>query len=379
MNKPIQITFLTTGLLRGGAESVLLTLVRRLDRTVFRPTVVTLRDGGPLRSEFAQAEIPVVSPRMNPGFPSPFAWLRLRTILQQLRPDVLQGWMYHGNVVSAWMRRFAGSPRLFFGIHNSVYDLRAEKHITAWIIKRGAELSKETERVIYCAQSTAQQHESLGYDSSRSAVVHNGFDTDVFKREFDAAQELRNELEIGTAAPVIGMFARFDPHKDHANFFAAARLIADRLPLARFVLAGKGIESGNTALVALMHSNRIGEHVHLLGERTDMPFLMSGVDVVVSASSSEAFPMVLGEAQACETLCCTTDVGDSALLVGGFGKVVESRNPKALAEGTLAILSMSAEERATLGGKAREHVAKRYSVQAMVEKYAAAYYSQYIR
>ena len=76
--------------------------------------------------------------------------------------------------------------------------------------------------------------------------------------------------------------------------------------------------------------NLINEFI-LLGRRNDIPTVMNGFDLFVLSSSSEAFPNVLNEAMACSTPCVTTDVGDSAIIVGDTGWVVPTKDSMSLA------------------------------------------------
>lgn len=376
MNAPRRIVFMTTGLLTGGAEMMLFQLASRLDRKEFEPVVVSLRAEGPLRGRFESAGIEVLSPDMNPAKPNPIAWWRLVRLLQKLKPEVLQGWMYHANVASAWCSKFLSGPQLLFCIHNSIYDLRDEKRLTAWIIKRGAALSARCDRIIYCATSTARQHEELGYDPQRSLIIHNGFDTEAFHPDSEARCRLQNELQLNANSIAVGLIARFDPHKDHENFFAAARIIADSIPEARFVLAGKGIDAGNSSLNDMISRHALSEHVCLLGERSDIPRIMAGLDILLSSSSSEALPSVVGEALACEVPCVVTDVGDSRLLVGDSAFVAPARDARALAAAALKLCALSAEQRRAIGAAGRAHIVQDFSISTMVHTYSGVYRGQ---
>ncbi|MBN8549662.1 MAG: glycosyltransferase, partial [Deltaproteobacteria bacterium] len=193
-------------------------------------------------------------------------------------------------------------------------------------------------------------------------MIPNGFDTEIFKPDPDARQLLRGELQASSNAVLMGLIARFDPHKDHETFFAAARLIADALPEVRFVLAGKGVAPSNSILAHLTARHSLQEHVCLLGERSDIPTIMAGLDVLISSSSSEALPSVVGEALACEVPCVVTDVGDSKVLASSGGQIVPPRDPKALARAAIEIGRQPAHERRALGASGRAHIVRNFSI-----------------
>jgi glycosyltransferase involved in cell wall biosynthesis len=160
--------------------------------------------------------------------------------------------------------------------------------------------------------------------------------------------------------------------KDQPGFVRAARLVADRMPSARCILAGRGVPE-NAELRGLIRQLHLDDVVVLQPEVTDTPRFLASVDIAVSASYSEAFPNVVGEAMACGTPCVVTDVGESAMIVGDCGIVVPPRQPAALAEGVLALLNMPQEERRALGSRARRRILEHFSLASVVQQYERLY------
>ena len=89
-------------------------------------------------------------------------------------------------------------------------------------------------------------------------MIPNGFDTDAFRPDPAARLSVRRELGVDPDAPLIGLVARYDPLKDHANFLRAAARLARRVPAARFVLCGDRVDAGNAALTGLIDATRPG-------------------------------------------------------------------------------------------------------------------------
>jgi glycosyltransferase involved in cell wall biosynthesis len=169
------------------------------------------------------------------------------------------------------------------------------------------------------------------------------------------------------------MAARFHPHKDHRNFIQAAGRLHKRMPALHFLLCGMDITRQNTQLAGWIDAAGIRECCHLLGHRKDVSRLFAGMDVATSSSRSEAFPIAVGEAMACETPCVVTDVGDSALIVGETGTVVAPRDPHALAEAWRKLIEAGAAVRCRLGIAARRRVQQHFALPAIVERYQAIY------
>ena len=109
------------------------------------------------------------------------------------------------------------------------------------------------------------------------------------------------------------------------------------------------------------------------GAENDVARLLAALDVSALSSRSEAFPNVVAESMACGVPCAVTDVGDAALIVGDTGRVVPSKDPKALAEACCELLEMPSDERDRLGASARKRIETEFSLQAVTERYQALY------
>jgi glycosyltransferase involved in cell wall biosynthesis len=134
-----------------------------------------------------------------------------------------------------------------------------------------------------------------------------------------------------------------------------------------------GITWENRQLAGWIDSAGIRERCHLLGLRQDISRLFSGMDIATTASRSEAFPIVVGEAMACGTPCVVTDVGDSALIVENTGSVVAPEDPHALAEAWRALIDAGPVVRRRLGIAARDRVQRHFALPAIVESYQKIY------
>jgi glycosyltransferase involved in cell wall biosynthesis len=164
--------------------------------------------------------------------------------------------------------------------------------------------------------------------------------------------------------------ARFHPTKDHGTFIKAAALLHMELPEAHFLLCGTDVDESNNALTKSLDEAGIHSYCHLLGQRSDLPRLLPALDVLVSSSRSEAFPLIIVEAMACGVPCVVTDVGDSALIVGETGRVVPAGNPPAIAA---AIQTLRVSRRNELGMRARQRVESLYNLDLVTVRYWKTY------
>jgi len=282
--------------------------------------------------------------------------------------------MYHANLIGALAARVAVDVPVVWAIHHNGFDPRVDKRRTMLVSRACASLSRKIPaRIVCCSEAALQLHKALGYAPDKLEVIPNGFDLEQVKPDPAAHASLRDELGLTADAFLIGLAARFHPHKDHLNFIRAASGLHQQRPDVHFVLCGMGINSQNAELAGWIEAGGLRERCHLLGPREDMPRLFSGMDIATTSSRSEAFPVVIGEAMACGTPCVVTDVGDSAMIVGETGVIVPARDPAALAEGWRKLIEAGGDGRLRLGMAARERVERHFALPMIVERYQAIY------
>jgi glycosyltransferase involved in cell wall biosynthesis len=369
-----KIVHVITGLNTGGAEMMLCTLLEQIDRERFDSVVISLMDHGSLGARLEVAGIPVRTLSMSPGRPTPAAIRRLVRILREEQPDLIQGWMYHGNLASSLASVFLpGHVPVLWALHHSPYQLQYVKRSTAVVIRLSAAFSRYPEKILYVANASADQHEFLGYSSEQRIVIPNGFDTEKFSPSPAARAEVRERLGLGEDAFLIGLIGRLHPMKDHGNFLRAAGILHKNHPDAHFVMIGRDVTPEHVELTAPVAELGIENRVHLLGERQDVPTWMAGLDVLASSSYAEGFSIVVGEAMSSGVPCVVTDVGDSAWLVGDTGRVVPPKDADRLAEAFAELAALPSHLRHELGAKARERVQTLFSLPAVVAQYEALY------
>jgi glycosyltransferase involved in cell wall biosynthesis len=369
----IRITHVITGLNTGGAEMMLFKLLSRVDRNRFAPEVASLTSDGPVGERIRGLGIPVHAVGMVRGVPDPRGLLRLASYLRRSRPDLVQTWMYHADLIGGLAARAAGVRRLAWNIRGSDLDTSRTARGTILTVKLCARLSRPLPAAIVCCSEVARRvHADLGYDDRKITVLPNGFDVASLRPDAEARDDVRGELGIDLAAPLVGLIARFDPMKDHPNFIRAAGKVAARHGEVRFLLCGDGITPDNAELEREISAAGLAHRFHLLGRRSDIPRLNAALDVAVSSSRyGEGFPNVIGEAMACGVPCVVTDVGDSACVVGGTGRVVPKGDAPALASALGEILALAPGERAALGAAARRRVVENFEIGSVARRYEA--------
>ena len=368
-----RVVHVITGLMVGGAEVMLARLVEALDPSIDN-RVICLSPGGPIADKIRALGVPVLELGLPAGGR---ALLGLPTLVRELRaaePDVVHTWMYHADFLGGIAAKALGIP-VVWALHNSTLDPVQTRRSTRWIVHLLARLSGTVPvRIVSCSEVGTRVHEAIGYEPSRMIVIPNGFDTEQFKPNPQFRAEARRAWNCQADDLVIGHVARFHAQKDHGTFLKAAGLALAAEPRLRFVLYGSNVTPDNAALIAWARAAGILDRCSFLGQEAAVQRKLPGFDLLVSSSSfGEAFPLVLGEAMASGVLCVTTDVGDSAAIVGDLRRTVPPSDPAALANAILNAAHLTDSARRIAIDTGIERIQQNFALSKIAERYRALY------
>jgi len=342
------IHFLPT-LGKGGAELMAIRVLTYMSDV--RHHVVCMSAYGPLLEEVKQAGVGFECLDKPPGTFSVRTLLQLRRVLLRQKPDLLVSWLPSPNLYALLAARSGTGVPVVWNIQASDYSNEPKK--AQFAVQLSAWVSPWVDLVVYNSEAGARYHQALGHAPYNSTIVTNAVDTRAFTPSPEARLSLRQELGLAPDARLVGIVARWHPVKNHPLFVAACRKLVTAHPDTFFVMAGTGVDWENTALCEAVGETRA--HFFPLGERSDVPRIMAGLDLLVSCSFSEGFSNVLVEGMAAGVPCVVTDVGDSARIVGDTGKVLPSEDEAALirAMGSLLELPRDAWSALSLRVRAR--------------------------
>ena len=336
---------------------------------------MALLPGGALAAPMRATGVAVDELDLLGGFPVIAGTFELVRLARKFAPHLVQGWMYHGNLGASVARRAAGPHvPLIWGIRQSLASLKGENAYAKAGIRLGRWLSRDPDCVLFNSRASLEQHRTFGFHADRMQYLPNGFDSCRFAPDREARARLRAAWGAGDEDVVFGMAARFHPAKNHTGFLRAARAVAASRPRAMFVLAGTRVDEHNAMLTDLIAALGIGARVRLLGEQRDMPEVMAGLDVYVSASTAiEAFSNAIGEAMCMALPCIATSVGDAPNVVGIDGLIVPPGAEDALAGAMVTMFDAGPSRRREWGQRARARMDAEYSVEAVADRYASLY------
>ena len=367
----IDVMHVISNLNDGGAEGALYRLC--VYSSDFKHVVVCMMDEGKYGPMLKAAGVTLHCLRMPQGKPTWHGVVQFWKLLRSLRPDVVQTWMYHADLMGGTMARLSGVRRVFWGIRHGNLTPGTIKCSTIKIARLSARLSTYVPtRIISCSRQAMEVHAAIGYEKSRMTVIPNGYELSRFDLDAEGGKRLRHEWGIGDNMFLFGMVARLDAQKDHTNLLTALRLLKMQRRGFHCVLVGTGMDCTNLTFQSLIKNHEVDDVVSLLGKRSDIPDVMNALNVHVLSSLGEAFPNVLAEAMACGTPCVTTDVGDAAYIVGATGWVVQPQDSLALADSLQK--AMQEFEVSPVNWRMRRLAARNRVVDHFsIEKMAAAY------
>lgn len=370
----MHIVHVITSLYPGGAQSALFRLCSRDTRN--RHTVLTLIGNGDLEAPLREQGVEVVSVGFSRRGLSLAGMVRLWRAMRRYRPDLVQTWMYHPDLVGGLSARLAGIRLVCWGIRHTALEAGQSSRSSIIAARLCARLSGLVPRRIVCCATEAQRlHEALGYRGKKMVVIPNGFDLADF-RPFapgEIAAYRRELLNPGASPPILGMVGRFNVQKDHANFLKALAELKARGHDFLCLLVGASLDTANTELTGWIDEQGLASHIRLLGRRADIPAVMNSLDLhILSSAFGEAFPNVIAEAMACGTPCVGTDVGDTAQIIGDTGWVVPPRDPLRLADAIETALAERANAPAAWQRRRQDSAARikeHFTIDRMVMSY----------
>ena len=366
--RPLRALFLITSMPVGGAEVLLVNLIRRLDRARVEPELCCLKELGPLGEELTQ-EIPAHHGLIGGKFDVAVLW-RLARLMRTRKIDAVVtvgagDKMFWGRLAA----KLAGVPVICSALHS-----------TGWpdgVRRLNRLLTPITDGFIGDARPHGRHLiENEGFPAHRVHVIPNGVNVERFQPNPQAAARLRHELQIPAAAPVCGIVAALRPEKNHEVFIEAAARVQQMCPESHYIIVGDGPERSTIASAVANHG--LNDCVHLLGSRSDVPEVLSMLDAFMLTSHNEANPVSILEAMAVGLPVISTDVGSIRESVehGVTGFLATPGSAIELADGLLTVFN-DRELAGRFASAGRRRVVTNWSLEAMVHGYEELLWSIY--
>ena len=376
----VNITHFVETLNRGGLERVVIDLVRAQRDEGHRCQVVCLFECGSLAAELTDWGVPVVSCDKRSGLDLR-AILRARRFIRRHDTQVL----HTHNAISNYYSVLASRGLRLRRVVNTRHGMGAtravaqrDSHSYSWRDNRlewlyGKSIKFTDFVATVCETALREFAQRPDIPAQKLVAIPNGIRVDKFQ---PASAESRQRLRIALGLPqdiqMAGFVGRLTWAKDHATLIRAFRKVREQLPETALVLIGDGPLKAE--LIDLAIAEGIADRVLFLGDRSDIPELLSGLDLFVMSSVTEGYSIALLEACASGLPIVATNVGGNAEIVrdGVNGKLVDERAPVELAQAMVALLA-DGEGAGAMGRAGREWVLEQGSFRTMARRYARIY------
>ena len=365
MDSRIRLLQLTPALQVGGAERMLVDLVRHLDRSRFEIGIVSMSapHHTPIEKELVELGVPVHFLNKHLG-PDVRMLRRIDRIVQEFRPHVVHTHRFVLRYVVPLILAHK-MPRVLHTLHTLVEQETACR--PRWMARLA--FRRGVVPVAICEDVAAGVRRLHGEDCP---IIPNGIPVDAFSNAAASRATTRRKLGLAEGALVVVSVGRLSPEKNHAMLLNAFSRVAGDVPTLDLLIVGEGPLEERLAALA----NRLGvaERVRFLGNRTDIPEILAASDIFVLASNWEGNPLTVMEAMSAGLPVICTAVGGVPELVthGVTGCLVPSGDINALA-GVMAELAGDPTRRVTLGAAAAREAPQRFNVSRMAAAYAALY------
>lgn len=348
----------------GGAERQAMLLAEGLRSRDWRVSVVALTGaGGAAAAELRRCGVEFVSLEMRKGLADPRGWVRMYWWLKHERPDVVHAHLPHAAWLARWLRLGADVPVVIDTLHTSSVGgmgRRIGYTCSRWL----------PDHVTAVSHAAAEAHLAAGMvRGGRLSVVGNGVDIDTWRPDPQARAEIRRELGLTDEFLWVAV-GRLEPVKDYPTLL---RAMARTPETAQLAILGAGPLQNE--LVRLASELGLARRVRLLGFEPNVKRWMQAADGFALSSCFEGLPMALLEAGACALPAVATNVAGTreVILEGVNGLLTGAGDAHHLGRAMVQVMNMPAEERSIMGLCARRLVIRRFSMEAILDRWECLY------
>lgn len=279
---PTRVLYLSHAFAVGGAEEMVLNLVRHLPPQ-YVPAVACIHEAGPIGLEIERTGVPFKVLGLKPGLLRPFDVLRLRDFLYECQPDIVHTFLLTGSLYGRFAAMMARVP-VVIGTEVNVYEKKRNLHALAerWLMR-------DTDAVVASAESVRDFYiQQVKADPSKVEVIYNAVDWAQLQATI-GRDELRASVDVPAGAPLLTIIARLTEQKGHRVLLDA--LVRPDLAQAHLLVVGDG--PLREALERQAASLGLSARVRFVGARRDLGNILAATDVFVMPSFWEGLPLAM--------------------------------------------------------------------------------------
>ncbi len=360
---PTRVLYLSHAFAVGGAEEMVLNLVRHLP-SQYQPAVACIYEAGPIGLEIERTGVPFKVLGLKPGLLRPFDVMRLRDFLYECQPDIVHTFLLTGSLYGRFAAMMARVP-VVVGTEVNVYERKRTLHALAerWLMR-------DTDAVVASAESVRDFYiQQVKADPSKVEVIYNAVDWAQLQTTVER-DELRASVDVPAGAPLLTIIARLTEQKGHRILLDA--LARPDLAQAHLLVVGDG------PLRAALERQALGlglsARVRFVGARRDLGNILGATDVFVMPSFWEGLPLAMVLAMGAGLPVVATRVAGIPEVVqdGVTGLLVPPGDSSALGAALSRVVNDD-PTRVLLGQAARAFVRPRFGIDGYVNAITGLY------
>jgi glycosyltransferase involved in cell wall biosynthesis len=380
--RKIKIVYIITRMIRGGAQKVVLELLRRIDRTRFQPHLITgVQDtkNSKMLDEVKEIDVPFyLVPEL---FREMRLWhdlratFRLTGLIRSLRPDILHAHTYKAGVIGCFAGRLSGVRINIFTPHGHIFGPEAQipgvpqdRLRLGWLYWLIRLASSCADKITSLSEQDLTDHIALRLaPSHKYCIIRNGIELPV-----STGGKGWWHQKIQDRYPILGCTGRLTSEKGHRYLIEAMGQIRKRFPKVMLLLAGKGPEEDK--LKGLTLKLGLQDTVTFLGEIQDIHLVLSDLDIYVQPSLYESQGLAILEAMFAHKAVIATRVGGVTDVVvdGQTGILIQPHSVQEIVKAVSQLAEDTFLAR-RMGQAGYDRVIKYHSIDCMVQAYRGLY------
>lgn len=361
----IRLLHLIGQLRRGGCESQLLGLCERMDKGRFDLSICWYT---PMEDELDEAFTRAgVRTFFFDKFSMP-VWRffrRLRGVIGEVRPDIVQTWLYSANFWGRWAAMSCRVPHILATDRNEV-------DMNRWVDRMAERfLAPHTLRLANSLAVAQSLERAFNLPVEQTRIIPNAVKLPEVD-QVEARRSIREELHLHPHARIVLMVGRTQAGKNYQMFIRAGRQVCAELADVFFLAAGTGPQEAE--LRDLVQQEGLAGRIMFLGSRHDVPRLLAAADVFCFTSNSEGLPNAVIEAMATglPVVCTAFPAAREVIPTSDLGILVPLNDDQAMA-GEVVRLLKNDNVRNEFSRKAREHTRACFTWERVVRNTEALY------
>ena len=359
----------------GGAERNLLHILTHIDRKQFRISLYSFQFGPPITRLLEQKNIKFVQIHYPTTLQGLLKYFALAREIRHQKINILHSFFEGSDIWGTLLAKLAAIPVVVsskrdLGFSKNKKILMAYRLINPFVAK-----------FISVSEAVKHQvHRQEKVNLEKIITIYNGVDINKFHKT-NHKDVIKNELKLNAKSSIVGVLANIRPIKGLEYFIYAASKVVKEFPQTQFIVIGICIPGQENViyynkLKSLVQELKLENKFFFLGGRSDIPEILSIMDVSVLPSLSEGFSNTVIESMAAGNPLVVTDVGGNseAVVHGKTGFVVPSKDSDKLAE-AISILLYNQKLAKTMGEAGRKRAEQIFSIETMIDKIENLYIS----